>query len=100
MFPTRYGFEARKGRCIAFDYKGCGGNANKFETMEECSYMCEDACKLPLDDGSSFTEYRGRNGQEEKINCNRYRLNNCNFNNLTSQINLYSYTQKSQSYRA
>ncbi|VDK41885.1 unnamed protein product [Dibothriocephalus latus] len=32
----RFGYDAAKGACIPFTYGGCGGNANRFETLEEC----------------------------------------------------------------
>uniref|UniRef100_A0A8C6Y6X2 BPTI/Kunitz inhibitor domain-containing protein n=1 Tax=Naja naja TaxID=35670 RepID=A0A8C6Y6X2_NAJNA len=30
----------RSGRCELFIYGGCGGNANNFETREECQRTC------------------------------------------------------------
>ncbi|XP_056610738.1 tissue factor pathway inhibitor a isoform X1 [Triplophysa dalaica] len=36
----RFYFNIDKGRCEVFEYGGCQGNANNFETLEECEQMC------------------------------------------------------------
>ncbi|XP_055071003.2 tissue factor pathway inhibitor a isoform X1 [Misgurnus anguillicaudatus] len=36
----RFYFNIDTGRCEAFEYGGCQGNANNFETLEECEQMC------------------------------------------------------------
>ncbi|KAI3356527.1 hypothetical protein L3Q82_017733, partial [Scortum barcoo] len=36
----RYFFNVDTGRCEVFEYGGCGGNANNFETLEACEGMC------------------------------------------------------------
>lgn len=36
----RFYFNIDKGRCESFEYGGCQGNANNFETLEECEQMC------------------------------------------------------------
>ncbi|XP_075961629.1 tissue factor pathway inhibitor a [Anarhichas minor] len=33
-------FNVDTGRCEGFEYGGCGGNANNFETLEACEEMC------------------------------------------------------------
>jgi hypothetical protein len=35
-----YWFNAKTGLCAWFVYGGCGGNANRFETMEACNAAC------------------------------------------------------------
>eukprot|EP01026_Neomeris_dumetosa_P066533 TRINITY_DN6448_c0_g1_i3.p3 TRINITY_DN6448_c0_g1~~TRINITY_DN6448_c0_g1_i3.p3 ORF type:complete len:125 (-),score=19.26 TRINITY_DN6448_c0_g1_i3:369-743(-) len=37
----RYYFEGRINQCLGFDYTGSGGNANNFETLEECQQACQ-----------------------------------------------------------
>ncbi|XP_008291336.1 tissue factor pathway inhibitor a [Stegastes partitus] len=36
----RFFFSVDTGRCQLFEYGGCGGNANNFETLESCEEMC------------------------------------------------------------
>uniref|UniRef100_UPI003AAA4BB3 tissue factor pathway inhibitor a n=1 Tax=Centroberyx gerrardi TaxID=166262 RepID=UPI003AAA4BB3 len=36
----RFFFDIDTGRCAQFEYGGCGGNANNFETLEDCEEMC------------------------------------------------------------
>ncbi|XP_068185991.1 tissue factor pathway inhibitor a isoform X2 [Antennarius striatus] len=48
----RYFFSVDTGRCELFEYGGCGGNANNFETLEACEEMCvvsdeKNPCDLP-----------------------------------------------------
>lgn len=37
---TRYFFNKETKECEAFDYGGCAGNLNNFETFEECENQC------------------------------------------------------------
>ncbi|XP_022911513.1 papilin isoform X2 [Onthophagus taurus] len=51
-----YYYEARTGKCLAFTYTGCGGNANRYNTAEQCERQCgtfrgQDVCSLPKDVG-------------------------------------------------
>ncbi|CAK6963707.1 tissue factor pathway inhibitor a [Scomber scombrus] len=48
----RFFFNVDTGHCEMFEYGGCGGNANNFETLEECEEMCvvsdhKNPCHLP-----------------------------------------------------
>ncbi|KAM4731123.1 tissue factor pathway inhibitor a [Anableps anableps] len=48
----RYFFNVNLGSCELFEYGGCGGNANNFETLEECEESCvvsddKSPCHLP-----------------------------------------------------
>ncbi|GMS79468.1 hypothetical protein PENTCL1PPCAC_1643 [Pristionchus entomophagus] len=39
LIPSFY-FDSAIGRCAAFNYGGCGGNANRFGKIEECQREC------------------------------------------------------------
>ncbi|KAK2839502.1 hypothetical protein Q5P01_013242 [Channa striata] len=48
----RFFFNVDSGKCELFEYGGCGGNANNFESLEECEEKCvvsddKDPCHLP-----------------------------------------------------
>lgn len=36
----RFFFNVDNGRCELFEYGGCGGNANNFETLKDCEETC------------------------------------------------------------
>ncbi|KAK6754407.1 hypothetical protein RB195_013423 [Necator americanus] len=58
---VRYFFDYKTFACLAFEYLGCGGNANNHRTSSECS----SACLLPDLSGCSgmYPAARGPNGQ-------------------------------------
>ena len=37
---TRVYYDMHKKQCFAFQYTGCGGNANNFKDFSECSSTC------------------------------------------------------------
>lgn len=37
----RYGFDENKDKCVEFNYGGCQGNKNNFETKAECEQQCQ-----------------------------------------------------------
>lgn len=37
---ARYFFDTSTGSCRAFQYSQCGGNANNFDTLEQCEGLC------------------------------------------------------------
>lgn len=37
---TAYYYDAERQMCQAFVYGGCGGNANRFQTEEQCERLC------------------------------------------------------------
>ncbi|KAM8749022.1 tissue factor pathway inhibitor a isoform 1-T1 [Acanthopagrus schlegelii] len=43
----RFFFNVDTGRCELFEYGGCGGNANNFETLEACEETCVVSDKNP-----------------------------------------------------
>ncbi|XP_046998769.1 papilin isoform X1 [Schistocerca americana] len=49
-------YDKRSGRCGSFAYGGCGGNANRFQSEEQCERQCgafkgQDVCNIPFDPG-------------------------------------------------
>lgn len=36
----KYYFDTGSGRCREFTYGGCGGNSNRFDTLDECRRIC------------------------------------------------------------
>ncbi|KAL6733247.1 hypothetical protein Aduo_003910 [Ancylostoma duodenale] len=47
-YMPRFGFDASRGKCVQFIYGGCGGNANNFDTMEECESTCRAYIPMPI----------------------------------------------------
>ncbi|KAF7386509.1 hypothetical protein HZH68_013641 [Vespula germanica] len=62
---TAYYYDSRTNMCQAFIYGGCEGNANRFQTEEQCERLCgkfrgQDLCNLPVDPGpcrARFSKY-------------------------------------------
>ncbi|XP_015589222.1 papilin isoform X3 [Cephus cinctus] len=53
---TAYYYDVQSHMCQAFIYGGCEGNANRFQTEEQCERLCgrfqgQDICNLPVDSG-------------------------------------------------
>ncbi|XP_049583944.1 tissue factor pathway inhibitor a [Syngnathus scovelli] len=53
---NNYFFNVDTGHCELFEYGGCGGNANNFETLEACQETClvsedKNPCHLPEAEG-------------------------------------------------
>ncbi|CAJ0952962.1 unnamed protein product, partial [Mesorhabditis belari] len=48
--PTaRYYYDHNTKKCEAFWWRGCLGNANNFQSWEECSTFCKDVGPLPVE---------------------------------------------------
>ncbi|KHJ96958.1 Kunitz/Bovine pancreatic trypsin inhibitor domain protein [Oesophagostomum dentatum] len=39
---AKFGYDSTLQKCVLFVYGGCGGNNNRFNTVEECRRTCED----------------------------------------------------------
>ncbi|KAL7060054.1 hypothetical protein AAHC03_09665 [Spirometra sp. Aus1] len=49
-YVRRYGYSPQSRRCQIFTYGGCGGNANNFESEQECMARCGDGVIDPCRD--------------------------------------------------
>ncbi|KAJ6655572.1 hypothetical protein lerEdw1_005043 [Lerista edwardsae] len=49
----RYYYNHTQQRCESFVYRGCDGNENRFQTLEQCRSTClyPEVCRLPVDPG-------------------------------------------------
>ena len=45
---SSYYYEPATGSCQQFDYTGCGGNANRFHTKEQCENLCLRGHSVPI----------------------------------------------------
>uniref|UniRef100_A0A914XIM1 BPTI/Kunitz inhibitor domain-containing protein n=1 Tax=Plectus sambesii TaxID=2011161 RepID=A0A914XIM1_9BILA len=44
----RFYYSRTSNQCLNFTYGGCGGNSNKFDTMEQCMERCKDTPPCPM----------------------------------------------------
>jgi len=66
LMPS-YFFNTDSGMCEKFNYGGCGGNSNRFETLKQCEDRCENAlgmgvcedCKLAIAYVKAYIEDKG-----------------------------------------
>ncbi|XP_077393247.1 tissue factor pathway inhibitor a isoform X1 [Festucalex cinctus] len=88
---ARFFFNVDAGRCQLFEYGGCGGNANNFESLEACRETCvvsddKDPCHLPEAEGPCrglVTRYFYDGSSQQ---CKRFYYGGCfgNANNFRS----------------
>ncbi|CAF0721201.1 unnamed protein product, partial [Brachionus calyciflorus] len=50
----RYTYSVNMGKCLTFEYSGCEGNLNNFETIEECESTCD--ILIQMSQQASITE--------------------------------------------
>ncbi|XP_078681218.1 BPTI/Kunitz domain-containing protein-like [Branchiostoma floridae x Branchiostoma belcheri] len=86
LFP-RWFYNSLTGECEPFDYGGCDGNSNNFQTQEECEDTCVDPCLQPKKVGPCEALiprwfYNSQTGQCEQFNWGGCDPNDNNFATL------------------
>ncbi|XP_046577618.1 carboxypeptidase inhibitor SmCI-like [Haliotis rubra] len=85
-YIPQYYFNSKTCLCEKFVYGGCGGNANRFETLEDCRRRCGggDLCSLPKDPGQCAAAIRRWWYNKRTNKCQRFIYGGCpgNANNF------------------
>lgn len=84
-----YYYNTRLGVCEMFLYGGCGGNPNRFSSIQECENKCnnvQDQCSLPpvygqCHENETRWHYDSRTGRCEEFTFSGCRGNGNNFYN-------------------
>lgn len=53
----RYTYSVNMGKCLLFDYSGCEGNLNNFETIEECETVCDILIQMSQQASSKIDKF-------------------------------------------
>ncbi|KAL6256089.1 hypothetical protein P5V15_013324, partial [Pogonomyrmex californicus] len=82
---TAYYYDAQHRLCQAFIYGGCGGNANRFESEEQCERLCgrfhgQDMCNLPVDSGPCRGLFRKYYYEPSLRACREFTYGGCDGN--------------------
>ncbi|XP_070527125.1 papilin isoform X2 [Cardiocondyla obscurior] len=82
---TAYYYDAQHQLCQAFIYGGCGGNANKFQTEEQCERLCgkfhgQDMCNLSVDSGPCRGAFRKYYYEPNSRTCREFIYGGCDGN--------------------
>ncbi|KAI5748262.1 hypothetical protein M8J77_023592 [Diaphorina citri] len=75
-------FDRNTYRCQSFIYGGCEGNANRFNTEEQCERLCgefraEDACRVPVDPGPCRGNFSKFYFDPDTSSCQEFRYGGC-----------------------
>ncbi|XP_054643767.1 tissue factor pathway inhibitor a [Dunckerocampus dactyliophorus] len=99
----KYFFNIDTGQCELFEYGGCGGNANNFESLEMCEETCivsddKDPCHLPEAPGPCrglVTRYFFDSNSQQ---CKRFFYGGCfgNANNFRSMAECHAKCQNQE----
>ncbi|XP_012946540.1 papilin [Aplysia californica] len=91
-YKLKWYFHADFGMCRQFWYGGCEGNANRFESEEECRSRCidvggTDICRLPVVKGPCRARKRRFHYDAASGRCNSFFYGGCkgNKNNFNTQ---------------
>lgn len=78
-------FDAKFSRCVGFGYSGCLGNANRFDSQQECQQSCArtdslSICEQPLEEGPCQGKYSRWNYDETSGECKEFTYGGCHGN--------------------
>ncbi|KAG1650386.1 Papilin [Nymphon striatum] len=91
----QYFYNVISKKCELLEYSGCGGNANRFATLENCKAYCErespapvnvttetneDVCRLPLDKGPCDDDQQRWHFDVSLSRCVRFSYGGCDGN--------------------
>ncbi|KAI8425354.1 hypothetical protein MSG28_007115 [Choristoneura fumiferana] len=81
----RWYYDSEYEQCGQFQYTGCLGNANNFETREKCQKQCqparnEDQCKQPIERGSCAGNFVRWGFNAEAGRCEQFSWGGCEGN--------------------
>ena len=86
---VKYYFEKASGECKQFIYGGCGGNQNRFDTIDECKKTCElstPKCNQKVEVGPCRAQLQRYFYNKDTKNCEMFLFGGCipNENNFES----------------
>ncbi|ELU04243.1 hypothetical protein CAPTEDRAFT_219882 [Capitella teleta] len=110
----RWYFDKNHGRCLQFQYGGCQGNQNNFETEIECEARCEvhmnersdshgrqSSCQLPMVQGPCYADFLRYYYDRTTDECRPFTYGGCqgNDNNFISQEECFGTCGNTKEYR-
>ncbi|XP_017784218.1 PREDICTED: papilin isoform X2 [Nicrophorus vespilloides] len=80
-----YFFDPATHKCQTFTYSGCGGNANRYNSEEQCERQCgrfrgQDVCKMPVDVGPCRAQIRKSYYDSSLGRCAEFNYGGCEGN--------------------
>ena len=93
----KYYFDKMSQTCQLFFYGGCGGNENRFDSLDKCNHQCpvdlaaqkalRDVCALPIALGNCRADKKRFFFDADTRRCERFRYSGCqgNGNNFESR---------------